>query len=40
MRPIFALLLCLCVLTAVAGCTTRADKEKNKDYDKPRTLEK
>lgn len=33
----FVPVLLAAVLLAAAGCTTRTDKDKNKDYDKPRS---
>ncbi len=36
MRGLCALLLCG-LLVALAGCTTRSDWGKNKDYDVPKT---
>lgn len=37
----FVVLSVLCsLLLPLAGCTTRSDKEKNKDYDKPKAAKK
>ncbi len=30
----------IALLLPLAGCTTRSDKEKNKDYDKPKAAKK
>jgi hypothetical protein len=27
-------------LVALGGCTTRSDREKNKDYDRPKAVDK
>ncbi len=35
MRRSFAILLAALTL-AIVGCTTRTDRDKNKDYDRPR----
>lgn len=40
MRHILGGLILALTLAAVAGCTTRTDREKNKDYDKPRSSAK
>jgi hypothetical protein len=37
MRRLLTSLTCVGLLVLLSGCTTRADKDKNKDYDKPRT---
>lgn len=34
------LVLLIALLLPAAGCTTRSDKEKNKDYDKPKAVKK
>ena len=36
----FALSVMLAFFLPLAGCTTRSDKEKNKDYDKPKAAKK
>ncbi|WP_261345055.1 hypothetical protein [Limnoglobus roseus] len=36
MRRLFRSLLAVLAFAAVCGCTTRTDKDKNKDYDRPR----
>lgn len=39
-RLIGGLALATLLATTACGCTTRTDKDKNKDYDKPRSSAK
>lgn len=36
MRRVLSVILSVVAVAALGGCTTRTDKDKNKDYDKPR----